>query len=227
MKKIIGLLWLNFISLSLVSAQEKNTTLNTHLIKLDVQINTSDNSLKLNGLILKIYDLKEIEKMIGKPDRIKTHTFNSHYEEFGTKNIPPRSTPIKVTNYYYIYDKLGIMFYTNNGFSKTKKPEKFSIHFKNKRTFTHTATLPFTPKHFFKGTLTINGETVVVDRKAIADNVNYQTENINLYNVLFGSTSITTIIDGLYTQKSEPYMFLLLNNEKEQRISYMVINETK
>ena len=119
------------------------------------------------------------------------------------------------------------MFYTNNGKTETNRIEKFSIHFKNKRTFSNTALLPFTPIAFFNGVLMINGEPVESSQKIIADNVNYMTENIQLFNIKFGSTSITTIIDGLYTHNSEPDMFIFLNNEKEQRISYLVINGIK
>lgn len=189
----------------------------------NIKISTSDSTIKINGSILKTYNLSAIEKIIGKPNRIKTKTFKSYYEEFGTKGMPPTSTPIEVTDYYYIYDSLGIMFYTQNGKFVSKEPQNLSIHFKNKRTFTNTAPLPFNPINTFSGVLIINGEIVNETKKIIPLEIDYRTEEFKLYKISFGPTSIATIIDGLYSIKSEPYMLIFLDSEKYQRISYIVI----
>jgi hypothetical protein len=226
MKKIFCFLSVIFSILNIVVAQEKSKPISREITKLEVLINTVDTTIKINGKILNSLEINEIEKIIGKPNRIKKHTFHSNYEKFGLKGTRT-SIPIKVTNYYYIYDNLGIMFFTNNGKTENNRIEKFSIHYKNKRTFSNTELLPYTPIAFFNGVLKINGKPVESSKKIIDENVNYMTENIQLFNIKFGSTSITTIIDGLYTHTSEPYMFIFLNNEKEQRISYLVINGIK
>ncbi|MBA3679650.1 MAG: hypothetical protein H0W73_00450 [Bacteroidetes bacterium] len=202
------------------SAQETNTITIT---KLDININTSDTSIQLNESFLSSYKLSEIEKILGKPDRIKTNTYNSYYEEFGTDNMPPTSTPIIVKNYYYIYDKLGVMFYTDNGMSGSEQPEKFSIHLKNKRLFTNTKALPFLPLNAFTGELKINAELISAHKKIIPAGANYLSKEIKLFTILFGPTSIATGIDGLYSINIEPCLFLYLDTEKEQRISCIVV----
>ena len=190
----------------------------------NIQINTTDSTIKINGTILKTYELNNLKKIIGKPDRVKIAVTKSYYEESGGGGLPPTSTPIKVTNYYYIYDKLGIMFFTNNGMYATKGPEKFSIHFSNKRAFTNTAALPFSPANSFKGVMIINEDTVSASKKIIPSGVDYNTKEFPLFKLLFGPTSIATIIDRLYSLTASPYIFLFLDSPKNQRTSYIVIN---
>lgn len=207
-----------------ISAQGQHKPTKSQPTVANIQINTIDSTVKVNGTILKTYELNNLKKIIGKPDRVKIAVTKSYYEESGGGGLPPTSTLIKVTNYYYIYDKLGIMFFTDNGKYAIKEPEKFSIHFRNKRTFTNTALLPFTPVNSFKGIMTINKDTMSTTKKIIPAGVDYNTKEFSLFNLLFGPTSITTIIDGLYSWHSEPYIFLFLDTPKDQRISYIVIN---
>ncbi len=190
----------------------------------EIAINTLDSSLQINGSYLQSYKISDLEKIIGKPDRVKTHTFKSYYEEFGAEKMARTVVPITVTDYYYIYDKLGIMFYTHNGMSVSKNPDKFSIHFKNKRTFTNIAALPYVPVSTFKGLLKINADTLSATKKLIPGGVNYQTETIDLFHTTFGATSVAMVIDGLYSKSTQPSVLLYLDSEKEQRISYVVVN---
>jgi hypothetical protein len=210
-------------SIVFVYATAKHKAFNAGDPATEILINTSDSTIKLNGNILKNYELSNIEKIIGKPDRIKPHTFKSYYEMFGFEDTPPTSIPITVTDYYYIYDKLGIMFYTNNGRYGSKEPVCFSIHFKNKRTFDNTKALPYMPSTSFSGILKINGYAVNPDEKIIPQGVNYNTKEFKVYDVFFGPCSIASIIDRLYSMKSLPYIMIYLDNEKNQRISYIVI----
>lgn len=223
-KKLLRLFSLFGILLLLPSAKHKNDLKDIQETPFEIIINTLDSSLQVNGSFLNNYNLNDLEKIIGKPNRIKTHSFKSYYEEFGAEKMSRTVIPITVTDYYYIYDKLGIMFYTNNGMSATKQPQKFSIHFKNKRTFTNTAALPFSPTGFFNGLLKINGDTLSANKKLIPKEVNYKTEDIQLFKTTFGPTSIGTVIDGLYSKNTLPYVLLYLDTEKEQRISYVVVN---
>ncbi|MEO6304265.1 MAG: hypothetical protein ABIP51_13955 [Bacteroidia bacterium] len=221
MKKIIYLFCLIFILAIQLSAQK---TKKIEPVKISIEISTTDTSIKFNGEKLISYQIYYIEKMLGKADRIKTHTFKSYYEEFGDEDTKPTSTPITVTDYYYIYDQLGLMFYTNNGWGGTKDPKKFSVHFKNKRFFTNTAALPFTPLNTFTGILKINKDTVSADKKMITQSVTYKTNEINLFKIGFGLTSIATVIDGLYSNSVSPYLLMYLDSEKEQRLSYIVVH---
>jgi hypothetical protein len=136
----------------------------------------------------------------------------------------PHSYPIKVVNTYYIYDELGIMFYTESGKGKGyEEPNRFSIHFPNKRIFTHTKDLPFKPKKNFIGIFKINENELNPSEKLIPESVDYKTDEFILFGASFGPTSFTTIIDSLYSVKFEPYMRIYLDDGKTQRISSIVL----
>ena len=203
-----------FISLSLVSKENQITK---------IEINTADDSLRLNGIILQDYNRKSFQKILGKPSRIKVDSFRSYVEEFGFDGIPPSSYPIQVSNTYYIYDEIGVMFYTDIGKTRMEEPNRFSIHFPNKRFFTHTKNLPFKPKKNFTGIFQINEKELNPKDKLIPDSVDYKTNEFTLFETSFGSTSYTTIIDSLYSVKSKAYMRIYLDDAKTQRVSFIVL----
>jgi len=212
------------LSILLISlTQGENKTLCVENSVLEIWISTSDSTVKLNGFIINDYKVGTIEKIIGKADRIKIHTYKTWLERYGIGDTPPYSYSINVTDYYYIYDKLGIMFYTRNGLSSTEIPVCMSIHFKNKRVFTNRKALPYSPASCYKGTLKINGNIVSPDMKIIPDSVHYNTPEFKLYDMYFGPCSIATVIDRLYSVKCLPNMMIYLDNEKNQRISYIVL----
>jgi hypothetical protein len=194
------------------------------LNSIEIQINTEKGIIKANNVNLIINNVDSIQNVLGKPDRIEIHKFNSYIEEFpANEGGQPYTYQIVVTNYYYIYDQLGIMFYTQNSELENKEPVRCSIHFKNKRTFTNTDSLPFKPKNIFNGILKINGDVVNPGKKIISEDINYLTSDFSLFKTSFSTTSIATVIDGIYAFKSAPYLQFYLDNEKDQRISYLVI----
>lgn len=188
-----------------------------------IEIDTANSSLRINEVILKDYNRKTFQKILGKPSRIKTDSFRSYMEEFGFDGMPPSSYPIQVRNTYYIYDEIGIMFYTESGKTKMEEPNRFSVHFPNKRIFTHTKDLPFKPKKFFSGTFTINESELNPKEKLIPDSIDYKTNEFTLLGTSFGPTSYTTIIDSLYSVNSEPYMRIYLDDANTQRVSVIVL----
>ena len=202
--------------------KKKNSTNKTENNFL-IQVNTIDNSIQVKNQKLENFKLENIEKILGKPSRVKCDTFKSYYEEFGYDDTPPTSTPYTSHNYYYIYDSLGIMFYTNNDMYETKNPGTLCIHYSNKREFTNTALIPFIPLNSFNGTLEINNNNVLDDKKIVPEGVDYLTENFKIYDMLFGPTSITMNIDRLYSIDSNPYIMLYLNNPSDQKISFVTI----
>ncbi len=203
-----------FISLSLVSKENRITK---------IEIDTANTFIRINGIILKDYNRNTIQKILGKPNRIKIDSFRSYVEEFGFDGIPPSSYPIKILNTYYIYDEIGIMFYTESGKARKEEPNRFSIHFPNKRSFTHTKDLPFKPKKNFTGIIQINGKELNPEDKLIPDSVDYKTNEFTLFETSFGPTSYTTIIDSLYSVKSKGYMRIYLDDAKTQRVSIIVL----
>ncbi len=195
---------------------------------LKIEIDTKKPSIRLNGIILEDFNRDTIRKIIGKPTRIRKDSFRSHMEEFSYEpGESPHSYPIKVLNTYYIYDELGVMFYTENGKARMEEPNRFSIHFPNKRKFTHTKDLPFKPKKNFTGVFRINENELNPNDKLIPDSVDYKTNEFNLFGASFGPTSFTTVIDSLYSIKSEPYMRIYLDDPKTQRVSCIVLYHIK
>ncbi len=197
-----------------------------------ININTVDSTVLVDNEILNISDLKNIQKYFGEPDRIKRDENKSSLTEYPhNRNEEPRSYPVKYINYYFIYDNLGLIFYSDNSYSylneegetQYKKPVAMLVKFNNNRLFDHDKPFTFMPNISFSGLLYINGVLVNPTKKAFPENVNYQTNVFNLYNVLFYPTSYTTIIDGLYSKNSWPYIIIMLDEPIKQRPSYVII----
>jgi hypothetical protein len=219
MNRII-LLTLTMITLFWQTSIAEKLTLNS----IEIQINTKNGIIKANNVNLIINNIDSIQKVLGKPDRIEVHKFNSYIEEFpADEGGQPYTFPIIVTNYYYIYDQLGIMFYTQNSELENKEPIRCSIHFKNKRTFTNRDLLPFEPKNKFSGILKINEVIVNTDKKIVPENTNYRMSDFEIFKTSFSATSIATVIDGIYAYKSKPYLHFYIDNEINQRASYLEI----
>lgn len=193
------------------------------MVPLSIAISTTDSNITIKGRSFKTHELAALQVRLGKPDRIKQYQHFIRYEEYGFDDQPPTSSQIAVTDYYYIYDKWGIMLYTSNGLDHSKVPVKMSVHFANKRTFTNTALPPYSPITAFTGKLTINAITVSPAIKPVPDSIHYRSKDFRLYNMLFGVASISTVIDRLYSVGTQPYLLLYLDNEKSRKISYIEI----
>jgi hypothetical protein len=200
--------------------------------KIVISINPFDSTVSVENNALDFTDLNDIEKHFGEPDRIKRNEFQSTLTEYPSdKNENPRSYPVKHINYYYIYDKLGLMFYSDNSYSflyetgeeQYKKPVAMLVNFGNKRLFDHDKPLPFMPDQAFSGVIKINGVIINSSRKAFSENVSYKSDEFKMYDVLFYPTSYTTIIDGLYSKNSWPYIIIKLDCPQLQRPSHIII----
>lgn len=192
-----------------------------------IDIDFQHEQVLINGKVLRSHDLSNIKEILGQPSRIKEHHFTSYYKEMGYDGMPPTSTPMPSTNYYYIYDELGLVFYSQNGgFKQNENPRRWAIFLNNERTFSNTAPLPFTPKKTFTGELKINGNAVLSTDDVVPNDVNYRTHAFELWGLSFGTTSITTVIDGLYLVNSaSPYLRIFLDSPEKQRISYIEITQ--
>ncbi|PJZ68843.1 hypothetical protein CH373_15625 [Leptospira perolatii] len=186
-----------------------------------IKIDTKEKSVHLNGVKIMDLNIQSITQILGKFDRTKTHQYDSYIEEFPLEDgDSPSIYPIKITDYYYIYDRLGIMLYTSNGEEKNKKPSCMAIFFGNKRLFTHQKEPHYKPRNPFTGELVINGNHVSAEAKILPTDVDYRSRKFERFGLLFSPTSIAMMIDSLYSEGSEPYMQLFLDNQSQQRLSY-------
>ncbi len=191
--------------------------------KKDVKINTKSHSIQIGKDVIYELDWKELKKILGKPNRVLADTSRERYEEHGFGDTPSTSTMIQVINYYYIYDDLGLMFYTRNGKSNRKAPEFMSVHFDNERIFSNTKDLPYAPKNAFTSQLIINDQVFKSHQKQLPNGVDYNTEEFDMYKTSFGPTSIGGTIDRLYSIDANPYMMFYLDSKKSQKISRLEI----
>ncbi len=214
MKKSVGILILLFI---FTSTYSKDQT------KISIVINHMKKKLIIDKKTVKQFTLKKIYKILGKPDRIKEHRISSYIDEYPFEDGGAHyMRNIKIKNFYYIYDNLGIMFYTDNSEVHYRKPSWLYIKFR-KRNFKNIALFPFIAKKTFNGKLIINQVKLKKNKKLVEQKVTYLTKKIELFHTFWGATSISTIIDRLYLLKGKPYIELFLDDKQTQRISYVLI----
>lgn len=150
-------------------------------------------------------------------------------EEFShDKSESPHTYWVQVTNHFYIYDELGLVFYTRNGKYSSQDPLIMMICYEYKREFNHDNfpdKIPkeYMPKKIFTGKLFINSIVLEPQKTQLSKDINYNTEKIELFNTTFGATSRATIIDGLYSEKGFPYFRIYYNNGKEHYVSYVQV----
>jgi hypothetical protein len=194
-----------------------------------VDFNTKDSIFTIDG---NLYNIKSLMKTLGEPSRIKRNEFESVMTEYPLNaDDKPQSYTVKYINYYFIYDKLGLMFYTDNSYlmlsqkdeDSLKKPVAMLVNFGNRRSFNHDKPMPFMPEKSFTGIFNINGSRVDALSKVIPDQVNYNTKEFLLYNALFSSTSFSGVIDGVYSRTCFPSLFIKLDSPKDQRTSFIIL----
>ncbi len=197
--------------------------------KVSIDIFTSNDEIKINNYKTKTFNLKEIKKIIGKANRIEVVESENIISEIRPDgDIKGNySRKIKVKNYYYIYDDLGIIFKTDNKTEvENKEPNMLIFFFPSKREFSHTKKEPFMTKHKFKGLMRINNIIVNPEKSLLPKDINYETKEFNLYNTTFSPTSFTTIIDRVYSFSEKLVIDIFLNNKKEQMISKIIVRSS-
>lgn len=192
-----------------------------------IEIDTKKNLLKWNGKVLKDFYRNSLFSILGRPDRIRKRQYGSYIKEFPLdSNDRPSYYPIQITDYYYIYDRFGVMFHTGNSEFPNPEPERMKIFFKNKREFFHKKEEPYHPKHSFSGKAIINGRLLEQDSKIISDRLDYRVNQFEMHDVLFGPTSFASVIDGLYCISASPYFEIELDRPGSQKISRLIIYKT-
>ncbi|EAY30220.1 hypothetical protein M23134_08042 [Microscilla marina ATCC 23134] len=191
--------------------------------RMTITLNTHTHSIYINGqTILQPFDLKQINQILGKPSRTETHTRKVRFERRGYRSIPPTSEMVDMTEYYYIYDQWGLMFVKSNSLVKAK-PLKLIVFFHNPRIFTNTRAFKYHPQVAFTGTFTLNTQVLSPSQKAVPEGVNEQSQGFTQWGILWGATSIGTVIDRLYSAKASPHLMIYLDAGKTQRISYIKV----
>jgi hypothetical protein len=197
--------------------------------KLSIEVRTGDSLILINGNPLKSYHPDTLFKYLGKPSRIKSEMKDSYIEEFSIdKGKPPDIRPIKIKNFYYIYDALGLVFHTRSTIINDSVPVIMRIRFAHpckfdNHNFPDAIEKEFEPISVFLGKLIINGTPIFPDQKLFGDSINYKTNDFFLYKIPFSTTSIGMQIDRIYSYKVFPYMNVFLNDPVERKISAITI----
>jgi hypothetical protein len=172
-------------------------------------------------------DLGLMKKVLGKPERsikwkhkVEMRRWEANAD--GSKG-PCHFYEIDVTDYFYLFDKAGVVLFTNNIHSDSPEPTEMIINLGKKRTFKNIEEPEHLSKNTFKGIFLINGDTLHVDRSPIPVNVNYNNDKFPLFKVQCSPTSYMTKIDRIYSYDPKSYFMLFLSDEKEQLPSYIKV----
>ena len=198
--------------------------------KLTIHINTKSGHILINGEKLTVFKPSVIEKVIAKPDRTESHKSRGYIKkwrikEFNKKKLPPVIHYYPRTNYYYLYDKLGMMFFTNNlkefpGNNKTAK--FFSIYFLNKVKHPHKPRL-FKPKTTFTGDLYINGVRLRPDKTRFPKGLDHWDKTLQLYNTTFRRCGKSCIFS--YEENTGTRFYIYFNPNPDRGISFLELEK--
>jgi hypothetical protein len=195
--KMISLLLLHIIALACASFSPQPEA------RPAVEISTIHNTVTVNGKELP-FSREGIIAILGMPDRTEELKSMERYEEYGGPN-GKTSQMVEVENHFMIYDSLGLVFRTRNGFfRRSKDPEVLFIYTGNKRTFDNRIICEKEPAGKFSGTVTINGEAVPADKPLVSSGITYRSEKMILFGTGFGITSFAGEVDGVYSTSSPP-----------------------
>jgi hypothetical protein len=190
-----------------------------------INIDTIQNKVIINGSVLLNYHLKTISQILGKPTRIEQKKRKIRYEDHGYKSTKRTSIMIDVINYYYVWDHMGLIFYTKNRkrFDKSKVPKQFILFFKSTRQFNHTLRPAVLPKERGYCTMMINQIPINEKQSVIPHIINHRTEIFLAFKINFAPTSYITKIDSIYSRGSWPYIQIFLSDARTHYPSYIIV----
>ncbi|MDH5682195.1 MAG: hypothetical protein OEZ36_11445 [Spirochaetota bacterium] len=198
--------------------------------KLLIDINSKTGDILINGRRLSDFKPSMIEKVLSKPDRSESHKSVGHMKkwkikELNKKNLPPTIRSYDRIDYYYLYDKLGIMFFTENlkeftGYNKT--PKYFSIYFLANDKHPHKPRL-FKPKTVFSGDLHINGIRLMPAKARFPRGLDNWDKTIHLYNTTFKRYGKTSIY--CFEEETGVRLFLYFNPGQDRGISFLELKK--
>ena len=191
-----------------------------------IAVASPGNQLSIDGVALPDYERATLEKVLGKPDRVKRVTSRQRYERWPVdRSQPPTSTMRTITDLHYVYDTYGLVFPTRrtSAYDRRETADRMFVFFANARQFTHTAPPATVPKRRGGCRLAINGITVDPATDARPAGLSYRTDKLDLFATKFAPTSYTTDVDGLYSLEGLRYIRLYLDAPTTGRPAYAEI----
>ena len=178
-------------------------------------------TIAIDGVILPDFEPETLRRVLGEPDRVEKLEHTEFYEEFGDDGAGWSSDEVPVTDFHHVYDARGLVFATRNGaFGESDHPELMRIFFASPRLFDNTEAPEVVPVTRGVCRLELGGVLVDPDVDARPPGVDYRTDQFPLWGTDFGSTSIATVIDRVYTVDGAPYLMVFLDAPATGRPSY-------
>jgi hypothetical protein len=190
-----------------------------------VTVDTRSGRITVNGKVLPNLELATLKRVLGAPSRVKTTVDRERFERFpGPLGGSPHSTMVDVKNHHYVYDRLGLLFHTRNGrYDNNRDPATMIVVLRHKIAFTHRRRPRFFPRRACRA-LAINGVQLNRDGRLVPKGVTYRTEKVRLFNTDFAPTSYTTDIDSVYAHGEKRAIRIFLDNPRDGRPAYVVID---
>ena len=182
-----------------------------------IDVTNPAGTLAINRAALPDFAPATLRTVLGEPDRIEQVTSKQRYEEYSPGG--KTSDLVDVTDAYYVYDRLGLVFASRGG----ADPDRVIVFFAHARTFDHTALPQVTPSKRGDGRVRINGVAVKPDADARPRGVDYRTPDFPRFGARFGSTSFSTVIDRIYTLDGARHVDLFLDGPETGRPAYVEI----
>ena len=190
-----------------------------------VAVDTRSGRITVDGKPLPDFKLATLKRVLGAPSRVKTTVDRERFERFpGPLGGSPHSTMVEVKNHHYVYDRLGLLFFTRNGrYDNNRDPWAMVVVLRKNVAFTHARRPRFLPKGTCKG-LAVNGTLLDRNRTLVPKGVTYRTEKLRLFDTDFAPTSYATAVDSVYAHGGERAIRIFLDSSRDGRPAYVVIN---
>ncbi len=206
MKNLIKTLIFIFIFLSFLSFGNFKS-------KISIKINNKKNTIIINGKKLNSFNLNDIKSILGEWDRLEEQEFVFSYKPYPRKTLhtrkyKPYTQHVNTKNYYYIYDKLGIVFQTSNKSFPRERPHLFTLFYKKNKNLLEK----YSPKKFYKGKIIINN-TYLTKSFFNRNKITFKDKNLSLLKANFYIIR-GMFVKRLYSTNGKPFIQFFLDKNK-------------
>lgn len=185
-------------------------------------ITIRDSSFYIMNTKFDQFDFHKIKSLLGEA-RIEKHKHKIEMHRWG---IHPDGSKgrchfyeTEVTDYYYIYDQLGIMLFTQNTKGQDSVPDKMLVYFGNS-CHGEKNTFPYFPHKKYNGLFILQGDTLHQTLPLKNLKADPLTRKVEYFNSSYDFSSTGSTINNLYHPK-KTWHVIHLDNSKEQKISYI------